>query len=469
VNTLRHVGVYVDQATQAFSVAGKQYPAGSFVIKNNQAARAHVLDMMEPQDHPNDFAYPGGPPRRPYDNAGWTLAYEMGVQFDRVLDGFDVANTKSIRGNELAKPLAGTVASASGAAGYLMSHEINDAVTVINRVMKSGGDVYWLKSPTTVNGKTWPAGTYYIGAGSAAVVNKAATDLGVNFAGTTARPGDAMKVTPKRIALYDQYGGSMPSGWTRLQFENFEIPFDVVFPKDLDAGNLKSKFDVLILPSGAQIRGAGGAGFGGRGGGGGGGGRGGNAAPLPAEFEKMQGTLTPETTLPAIRQFLNDGGTVITVGSATSLGYALGLPIENHLVVRAPGEADRPLAGEEYYVPGSILQVAVDNTLPVAAGFQNKVDVFFDNSPVFRLKPDAANKGVKPIAWFESASPLRSGWAWGQNYLEGGTAMVEANIGKGKLYMFGPEITFRGQPHGTFKFLFNGIYGPTSSAPSVVP
>jgi hypothetical protein len=70
-NTLRHVGVFIDQATAAFTVNGKQYPAGSLIIKNNQAARAHVLDMMEPQDHPNDFAYPGGPPRRPYDNAGW--------------------------------------------------------------------------------------------------------------------------------------------------------------------------------------------------------------------------------------------------------------------------------------------------------------------------------------------------------------------------------------------------------------
>ena len=77
-----------------------------------------------------------------------------------------------------------------------------------------------------------------------------------------------MKVSSKRIALYDQYGGSMPSGWTRLEFENFEIPYQVVYPTDLDAGNLKSKFDVLILPSGAQIRGAGGVGFGGRGGGG---------------------------------------------------------------------------------------------------------------------------------------------------------------------------------------------------------
>jgi hypothetical protein len=467
VNTLRHVGVYVDQATAAFSVGGKQYPAGSFVIKTAQAARAHVLDMMEPQDHPNDFAYPGGPPRRPYDNAGWTLAYEMGVKFDRVLDGFD-APTKRIEG--LAKPMAGTVANAQGAAGFLMSHEENDAVTVINRAFKSNADVYWLKSPIQANGKTYPAGTYFVSASALPVVQKSAADLGINFVGVPSRPADATKVSSKRIALYDQYGGSMPSGWTRLEFENFEIPYQVVYPPDLDAGSLKAKFDVLILPSGAQIRGVGGpAGFGGRGGGGGGGGGGGRGGPIPAEFQKMQGTLTPETTLPQLKQFLNDGGTIITVGSATSLGYALNLPIENHLLVRAPGQPDRALAGEEYYVPGSILRVAVDNTAPVAAGMPAQADVFFDNSPVFRLKPDAGSKGVKAVAWFDNAAPLRSGWAWGQNYLEGGAAILEANYGKGKVYMFGPEITFRGQPHGTFKFLFNGIYAPTSSTPAIVP
>src|SRR6185369_10622571 len=145
-----------------------------------------------------------------------------------------------------------------------------------------------------------------------------------------------------------------------------EIPYTVVYPKDLDAGNLKSKFDVLVLPSGAQIPGAGGAGFGGRGGGGGGG-RGGNAN-IPAEYEKMTGQMSMNTTLPALKQFMNDGGVIVTVGSATSLGYALGLPIENQMVARSPGEPDRPLAGEEYYVPGSVLQVAVDNKEPVTAG-----------------------------------------------------------------------------------------------------
>ena len=66
------------------------------------------------------------------------------------------------------------------------------------------------------------------------------------------------------------------------------------------------------------------------------------------------------------------------------------------------------------------------------------------------------------MAWFDSKDALRSGWAWGQHYLEGGTAAVEAQIGKGKVFLFGPEITFRAQPHGTFKFLFNSIYYGTS-------
>jgi len=463
VNALRNVGVYVDQATQPFTANGKHYGAGSYVIKMAQAARAQVLDMMEPQDHPNDFAYPGGPPKRPYDNAGWTLAYEMGVHFDRFLEPFD-APTKRIEG--LAKPVAGTIANASGAAGYLLSHDYNDAFTVINRVLEAGGEAYWLKSPITANGTTYPAGTFYIGGSSSAVVQKAAQELGVSFNGTSEKPGaDAQKLTEKRIALVDRFGGSMPSGWTRYEFEQFEIPYHVVYPKELDAGNLRSKYDVIIFPSDLPIGNAGG--FGGRGGAGGG--RGGRStADVPAQYQNMLGSLTEEHTLPQIKKFLEDGGTVITVGRATSLGYELGLPIENHLVVRAPGQPDRPLTGEEYYVPGSILQVAVDSADPVANGFNSKLDVFFDNSPVFRLEPDAALKGTKAVAWFDSATPLRSGWAWGENYLEGGAAVVEANYGKGKVYLFGPEITFRGQPHGTFKFLFNGIYAPSQPVP-VVP
>jgi hypothetical protein len=459
INALRHVGVIVHRATAPFTVKGKQYPAGSYVVKSNQSFRPHVLDMFEPQDHPNDFAYPGGPPKRPYDNAGYTLAFQMGVKFDRILDGFD-GPFEVIKG--LASPMAGTVAGATAPAGYLVSHSMNDAFVVVNRALKARADVYTLRSPMTAGGKTYPAGTFYIAAtpASTTMLKEMAKSKGVSSEAVTTPPAaNAKKLHSMRVALYDVYGGSMPSGHTRWLLEQFEFPFDVVYPATLDAGNLASKYDVIILPSGAVPRE--GQGFGG------GGGRGGgpDSLSIPAEFRDRLGRFTPAKTVPALKAFMEAGGTVIAVGTSANIGMQLGLPMTNALVESSAGGADRPLSGDKYYVPGSVLRVQVDTTASISQGLPRDLDVFFDNSPAFRLGADAAAKGVRPLAIFPNATPLRSGWAWGQAYLDGTVEAAEATIGKGTLYMFAPEITFRGQPHGTFKWLFNGIYAGQDPAP----
>ena len=188
--------------------------------------------------------------------------------------------------------------------------------------------------------------------------------------------------------------------------------------------------------------------------------------------EVTTGTGNGATAEANVRKFVEAGGVVIAAGSsAASIAASLQLPVSDFLVERQPGQPDRPLSSDKFYIPGSILRVAVDPTAPSAAGSEDHIDVFFNNSPVFRLAPNAAARGVRPVMWFDSGTPLRSGWAWGQNYLEGGTAAFEATLGEGRVYAFGPEITFRAQPHGTFKFLFNGIYqasrkgaAPTSTA-----
>jgi hypothetical protein len=282
-----------------------------------------------------------------------------------------------------------------------------------------------------------------------AIIQKAATDLGVSFDGTTSRPsGDATKLSAPRIALIDVYGGSMPSGQIRWLLEQFEFPYTVVYPRDIDAGNLKSKFDALIVPSGIVGQSSRGGGR-----------EGGARAEVPAEYQHMLGSISEQRSIPAIKDFLEQGGNVVSIGTSARLGDMLGLPVYNALVERTPAGDERALPAEKFYVPGSILSVAVDTAQGVAVGQPARMDVFYDNSPAFRLGPDAALKGVRPIAWFDSDKPLRSGWAWGQSYLEGAVAIAEANVGRGHLYLFGPEITFRAQPHGSFKFLFNGLYG----------
>ncbi len=458
VNTLRHVGVTVHRATAPFVVAGKRYPAGSYVVKSAQAFRPMVLDMFEPQDHPNDFAYPGGPPKRPYDNAGYTLAYQMGVQFDRILDGFDGPFVE-IRG--LAIPVPGTVTTASSAKGYLVSHAENDAFVAVNRALKAKVPVFTTASPMRASGRAYPTGSFYISATSTTVpmLQSLARSHGVSADATMEAPGaGARALHLMRVALWDQYGGSMPSGHTRWLLEQFEFPYEVVYPKTLDAGSLRSRYDVIVLPSGA-VPSRDGAGRG----------RGAeddaDSSAVPAEYRDRLGRITAARTVPQLREFLEAGGTVIAVGTSATLGTQMGLPIANALVEKTANGAERPLPADKFYVPGSILRVQVDTTRPVSYGLTRNVDVFYDNSPAFRLGTDAAASGVRALAWFENATPLRSGWAWGQSYLDGAVEAVEARVGKGTLYLFAPEITFRGQPHGTFKWLFNGIYTGADTGP----
>src|SRR5207249_10159168 len=135
VNALLETGITVHRATGQFQAGGKTYPAGSYVVLAAQAFRPHVLDMFEPQDHPSDFAYPGAPPTPPYDVAGWTLAYQMAVQFDRILDGFE-GPFEEIQGPVLPPPAR--VLDTAAAAGFFLHIRTNDAFRAINRLLAAG-------------------------------------------------------------------------------------------------------------------------------------------------------------------------------------------------------------------------------------------------------------------------------------------------------------------------------------------
>ena len=465
VNGLRETGITVLRATAAFTVAGqeKSYPAGSFVVPTAQAFRPHVIDMFEPQAHPDVFAYADAPPTPPYDNAGWTWAYQMGIEFDRVLEAF-AGPFETVADWNVAPP-RGKVTTTDGARGFVMSPRTNAAFKALNRLLsqKSGMSVSRVASEMTIDGKPVGAGAFYVHAGRDAKRTRALLDslttLGVSFEGTrAAAPAAAPAMRRVRVGLWDNYGGSMPSGWTRWTLEQFEFPFSRVFAPELDAGRLNAKYDVLVFVEGAipAVASAGRAGAGS--GAGGGGARGGAAtepANLPAEYRGQFGRVTAEQTIPRLREFIANGGTVVAIGSsAANLAAQLQLPVENHLA-----ENGAPLPREKFYVPGSVLSVKIDNTHPLAYGMPGRADVFFDESPVFRLGEGAAAAGAKVVAWYDSATPLRSGWAWGQSSLEGGAAAVEVPLGKGRVVLLGPLMMQRAQPHGTFKFLFNAIAG----------
>jgi hypothetical protein len=461
VNVLLGTGVTVHRATAAFEVGDKKYPAGSYVVKSAQAFRAHVMDMFEPQDHPNDYAYPGGPPVAPYDMAGWTLAFQMGVKFDRVLDGFDGPFEELT--DEVPPPPA-KVHDADGAVGFFLHRRTNDSFRAVNRLLKAGEEVRRLKEPFTAEGAKHPAGMFFVTRKPTTLplLEKIAAELGTRFVGSPVAPGaEAVAVKPVRVALWDRYGGSMPSGWTRWVLERFEFPFEVVYPPQLDKGGLREKYDVILLVDGA-IPGRGAPGWNRKGGD-----AGGDQPPaepgkidakeesIPAEYRGRRGSITPERTVPQLKKFLQDGGTILTIGSSTNLANLLGLSVADHLTVKGDDGRERALPRDKFYVPASVLRAKVDPTHPLVWGMGDEVDVLFSASPTFRIPEGKAD--LRRVAWFDGKSPLRSGWALGQEHLDGGVAVVDAAVGKGRLVLFGPQVLFRAQPHGTFKLVFNGI------------
>ncbi len=448
LNALIKAGVEVERADQAFTAGGKHYPAGSFIVRTAQAYRPHVLDMFEPQDHPHDTEYPGGPPQAPYDITGYTLAYQMGVGFDRVLDPFE-APTAPI--DDVMTPPPGRI-HGSGAAGWLVGHETNNSFILTNRLLKAGVPARWMTSVTGAGDTALQPGALWVPASPKArgILERAVAELGIDAHALAARPaGASIALKPVRVGLVDRWGGLMPAGWTRWLLERFEFPYEQVYAKRLDAGNLQRDYDVLLFaddalpPKGAW---------------------GGDRAPrqpdesdTPPEMRGMLGQVTDARTVPAVARFVQDGGAVVAIGSSGRLAELMQAPLGAALSRRVDGE-DKPLESRDFYIPGSILRARIDNSQPLGFGMPEQADMFFLSSQSF--KPVPGKGTVRAVSWFEGRDLLRSGWAVGEEKLAGTIAVADVDIGRGKLFLMGPEVAQRAQSYGTYKLLFNALlYG----------
>lgn len=452
LNALIRNGVEVERARAPFVAGGKTYPAGSFLLRTGQAYRAHILDMFEPQDHPQDTEYPGGPPKAPYDVAGYTLAYQMGLRFDRVLDApppvdpqlFQTVNTPMT-------PPSGRI-TGRGSAGWIVGHEANNSFTLTNRLLKAGVQPAWIAKPVRSHGQVFQPGAIWIPSSAAAriIVKRAVAELGLDAHAMAARPSQPLTPLRRvRIGLVDHYGGLLSAGWTSWMLEQFEFPYQTVYPKRLDEGKLDRDFDVLLFVDGAlPAKGAWG-----------------NARPsrqpeaadTPPEWRSTLGRVTDEKTMPAIKAFAQHGGSIIAIGSSTRFVESLSTPLRPALVRYVDGQG-KMLEGKEFYIPGSILNIKVDPAQPLAYGLPTKVDVFFNQSQTF--VHDAAAKAVTDVAWFEGRASLRSGWAVGQEKLAGTLAIAQVPVGSGRLTVMAPEVVERAQSYGSAKFLYNALLQP---------
>jgi hypothetical protein len=425
LEALRLGGVEVHRARAPFEAAGTTQPAGSHVILMAQPASGFAKAVLEPQRYPDRRQYAGGPPVRPYDVTAHTLPLLMGV---KTLPAPAPFTADLERVDQVSVP-PGRVASRGRWAA--LGHRTADLIA-LGRLLRAGVPVRWAIAPFTDQKRTFPAGTLLVPAAARRRLEGMARELGVTAEGVTATP-PALALRAPRVGLYRSWVASMDEGWTRFVFEQqVGVEYQTLRDKDVRAGGLRERFDVIVLPDqrAAETR------------------DGHAKGQLPDEYV---GGLGKEGAQ-ALKGFAEAGGTVVAFNAGSEFAIAaLGLPVRNVL-------AGVPEA--EFYGPGSLLGVRFAESSPLGHGVEGTVPIWFEGSPAF----EAAAGTV--VARYPDEDPLKSGWLLGGDRLKGRAALVEVPVGRGRAVLFGFRPQYRGQSWATYVPMLNALY---TSAASPVP
>ena len=238
---------------------------------------------------------------------------------------------------------------------------------------------------------------------------------------------------PVRVGIYRASLGNMDEGWTRYVFDTFNVPYSQLRDSDIKAGALNSKFDAIILPSQSSTQIV----------------TGNAAGTLPQEYT---GGIT-EAGVKNLKDFVNSGGMLICFDNACDLSIkAFNLPLRNVL---------DGVKSSDFYCPGSIVGLDVDNKNPIAAMMSATVPAYFINSSAYAVT-DGAN--VRVIARYAKENVLLSGWLLGEDKLRGQIALAEVGVGKGRVVLFGFRPQHRGQTWATLPFIWNALSSATSGS-----
>jgi hypothetical protein len=150
-----------------------------------------------------------------------------------------------------------------------------------------------------------------------------------------------------------------------------------------------------------------------------------------------------------IKRFVEAGGTLVC--NKTSLEFALQLfdfPIENTL---------RGVSRNEFFVPGSILRMDYDTSHPLAYGMESRSIGYISGQYALEVASDAEEMGIQVVARYPEEQLLLSGFLAGEERLHGKAAVIEVEVGEGRVVLFGFNVQNRAQAHATHKLLYNAM------------
>ena len=452
VRILRVQGIEVGQAASEFKIGDATYPVGSYLIKRDQPYGRLAKNLLEKQLYPDTRL-------TTYDDSGWTMGLLMLVDVKEIADAavLKVATTPVKQVS-----VKGRVAGA-GTAGLAVAHLGSNNMIAFRYRVKSVAMKIAEKS-FSAEGVDFPAGSFVIAGAAAANVRAAVDELGLTAAALTTMPQVAMHDAPApRVAIYSQWASTQDLGWYRLTFDNFGIPYDLIYKEQVKKGDLRGKYDVIVMAAQSITRLSALQ----------------PAAARPQPYQKsdkykflgMYGE-TPDMSggfgqegVDAFAKFLDGGGTLIAAGAAIRFPIDFGWA---HTIDAEPitgVTAQRPIVQAEIGRPEHpVFYGYADKTLPMKYVGGNT------------LRVGLADQGNILARYVGGDSSVLSGAMTGADALRQKVIAADipnANNGKGRVILFANNPIYRWQNHGEFNMVFNAIlnwaYVPPAPPATPVP
>jgi hypothetical protein len=419
-------GLDVYATKSGFHANGVSYPTGSWVIPMDQPFSALAKELFERQRYPD--ALENGTSKAidlPYDVTGWTLPLQMGVDVDAVTDPLE-PDQRALLTKVDAISLPEVTVDGTGTL-YTVSHKVNASFQLVNAALQQGATVSLAQDPVkTAAGME--TGAFLIGGLSRSAIDSLTKKYSVS-ALAAAAPAHSLAIKKARVGLYRPWAPSIDEGWTRWVLENYGFEPRSIYNADMRSANLRSRYDVIILPdlSNRQLM----EGF--------------KTGIVPGQYVGGLG----QDGLNNLREFTRQGGTLVALNkTAANLIPLMSLPVQNVL---------DGAKSDKFFCSGALLRVETEHgDLPINFGVSDSPVVMFQNGPAFQPLPGF--HGAVLARYPKQTNPLESGLLLHPETIEGKAAAMELAYGHGRIVLYGFKPQFRGQSHATYKYLFNELY-----------
>lgn len=453
INLLRQQGIEVGRTTAEVTLEEGKFPAGSYIVKRDQPYGRLAKILLEKQDFPDKKLHT-------YDDTAWTMGLMAHVKVTPSADlkALDVAATP------VDQAQAQGSMGAPGAATYaVLDHGSINLATL--RYRMKGAPIRIVETAFKAGDQEIPAGSFLFEAKAYDQLKAAVVPLGLTAVAVAEKPTVAThEAAAPRLALYSTWGSTQNVGWVRYAFDQFETPYDLIFKDDLRKGGLRARYDVIIVPS-----------------------QGGTAKDLVFDIP-MTGKPLPYTKaaayptqgaygsssdirggmgLPgveALRQFVADGGTLITLGESSAMPAEYGITPEV--------DVSRP--AKPFYAPGPIVDAKILKPAnPLFYGYDDPTTTVRWASTALLSAPFRDQNNVL-MNFVGGDKAVRSGLMVGADEVKDRPAIIDLPVGKGQVLMFATNPIYRWQNFGEFRMLYNAIFSYKDlrqglGGPAVVP